>query len=266
MNARPLVGILCCKRTVTDLPAQAVLEKYLEALMRFADVDAVLLPSLPGNFNARALLGRLDGAFLTGSPSNIEPGRYAKETAEATGPFDPGRDAAALGLIDAAISAGKPLFGICRGMQEINVAFGGTLRRDLSMDDRPLRHHAPADADLAPMYEHGHKVRLRTGGILAAALGAEEIEVNSVHYQGVERLGHGLVAEAQAPDGVVEAVTAVGGRAPVFGVQWHPEWRTADSPASLAYFRLFGLALRGATLEQAAQSVAAEMADSGGLR
>ncbi len=136
MSARPVLGITCCTRTVGTEPAQAVMNRYVVHALRYADVAALLVPALPELMSAREVAPRLDGLLLTGSPSNIEPGRYGQADAEdAEGPFDPGRDAMTADLIAAMLELGKPVFGICRGLQEINVAFGGTLRRDTSRTD-----------------------------------------------------------------------------------------------------------------------------------
>jgi putative glutamine amidotransferase len=154
----------------------------------------------------------------------------------------------ALGLIEAMVARGKPVFGICRGFQEINVAFGGTLTREVGAAEA-LAHHAPDDADLEAMFGHRHEIALTPGGVLARASGGDRMTVNSVHYQGVERLGRDLAVEARAPDGLVEAVSARIGGAPILAVQWHPEWRTQEDAASQLVFRLLGRALRGDRLE-----------------
>jgi putative glutamine amidotransferase len=143
------------------------------------------------------------------------------------------------------------VFGVCRGFQEVNVAFGGTLRRDLG--SLPEAHHAADDVAFDDMFALEHQVALTPGGVLARAFRAESATVNSVHYQGVARLGEGLTVEARASDGVVEAVSATVNAAPVLAVQWHPEWRTADNPQSQIFFRLFGRALRGASLTEISQ-------------
>jgi putative glutamine amidotransferase len=140
------------------------------------------------------------------------------------------------------------VFGVCRGFQEINVAFGGSLRRDMAEASELMAHHAPDEVGFNEMFDHVHPVRLTPGGVLARAFGAEETSVNSVHYQGVDRLGDGLAIEAQALDGVVEAVSGQVNGAPVLAVQWHPEWRTDANPQSQTFFQIFGRALRGAPL------------------
>jgi anthranilate/para-aminobenzoate synthase component II len=143
------------------------------------------------------------------------------------------------GVDNRALVTGKPLFGICRGLQEINVALGGTLSRELQ------DHHAPDDVGFREMFDHRHDVALTPGGLLARAHGRMALHVNSVHYQGLARLGDGLAVEAVAPDGMVEAVSARIGAAPVLAVQWHPEW-TADTDGDAAtFFHILGRALRG---------------------
>jgi putative glutamine amidotransferase len=255
MAERPLIGVLCDRRLVGAADVQLVTERYLKAVIRHADVDAVLLPALPEFQDARRILRRLDGLFLTGSPSNVDPARYADPAGDAAGPFDPARDETALALIGEAIDRAKPVFGVCRGFQEVNVAFGGSLQRDLAHDARDLKHHTPPDVDYQAMFAHSHPIALTPGGVLEQAFGASEIEVNSVHFQGIETLGKGLAVEARAPDGVIEAIRAEATPAPVLAVQWHPEWQAEASPASLDYFHLFGAVLRGAPLAEAARLI-----------
>lgn len=242
---RPVAGIICCTRTVGVEPAQAVMNRYVMGPLVHADCAALLVPSMPSLMRASEVAARLDGLLLTGSPSNMEPGRYGETAEDAPGPFDADRDAMTLDLIKAMADLGRPVFGICRGFQEINVAFGGTLRCDMAESADLIAHHAPDDVDFNGMFAHEHEVALTPGGVLARTFGAERARVNSVHYQGVDRLGAGLTVEARADDGVVEAVSADLSGAPLLAVQWHPEWRTAANPQSIAFFNLFGRALRG---------------------
>lgn len=243
--SRPVLGVACCTRTVGVEPAQAVMNRYVTAAMKYADAAALLVPALPELMAAREVAPRLDGLLLTGSPSNLEPQRYGEAIDDAPGPFDPGRDEMTLALAKAMMELGKPVFGVCRGLQELNVAFGGALRRDTSANPDLIAHHAPDGVSFAGMFEHEHPVVLTPGGILARGLGREQLVVNSVHYQGVGRLGAGLRVEATAPDGVIEAVSAEVNGAPVLAVQWHPEWQVEANPDSQGFFRLLGRALRG---------------------
>jgi putative glutamine amidotransferase len=170
------------------------------------------------------------------------------DASDAAGPFDPDRDDMAMRLVAAMLDAGKPVFGVCRGLQELNVAFGGKLRRDLGDETRGLSHHAADGATLEQMFAHEHDVTLTPTGVLRHSFGAPRIRVNSVHFQGIDTLGDGLNIEAIADDGVVEAVSAWVGRAPVLAVQWHPEWNADADPQSASFFQILGRALRGLPL------------------
>ena len=243
--ARPVLGIICCTRAVADEAAQAVMNRYVVGALTYAVCAGLLVPNLADLMTAKEVAPRLDGILLTGSPSNITADRYGHGDAEdAFGPYDVGRDAMTAGLIDAMLERSKPVFGICRGLQEINVAFGGTLRRDTSRNDALLRHHAPDDDAFDAWFDHKHDVALTPGGRLHDAYGVSGIGVNSVHYQGLDRLGTGRTVEATAPDGIAEAVSATVNGAPVLAVQWHPEWKTAENPDSQVFFRMLGEALR----------------------
>jgi putative glutamine amidotransferase len=242
---RPVAGIICCTRAVGVEPAQAVMNRYVASTLKYAEAAALLVPSMPDLMRASEVAARLDGLMLTGSPSNLDPALYGPAVEGAPGPFDADRDTMTADLIKAMLDLGKPVFGVCRGFQEINVAFGGTLRRDMATSDELVAHHAPDDVAFDAMFDHVHAVTLTPGGVLASALGVQAAVVNSVHYQGVDRLGEGLSVEAWSEDDVVEAFSATVNAAPVLAVQWHPEWRTELNPQSQAFFQLFGRALRG---------------------
>lgn len=241
---RPVLGIIACNRIVGTEPAQAVMARYIRAAMTYADVAALIVPALPDLMSAAEVAPRLDGILLTGSPSNVAPDRYRENGGD--GPFDAGRDEIALSMVGRMIDAQKPVFGICRGFQEINVALGGTLRRDTSANEDLIRHHAPNGASFDEMFDHRHPVALAEGGMLADAYARPAIEVNSVHYQGIGTLADGLRVEATAPDGLIEAYSARPNGAPLLAVQWHPEWGTEHDRESQTYFHLLGKALRGA--------------------
>lgn len=242
-----MLGVSACNRQFGEETAQVVANRYVEAAMRHADVAALLIPALPDLMGADEVADRIDGLLLTGSPSNVDPARYGAKDGD--GPFDQRRDAMSLAMIAAMGRRGKPVFGICRGLQEINVACGGTLARDLGDDGRALSHHAAEKELLAPMFAHRHDVALAPGGALSTAFGRDAITVNSVHYQGIDRLGDGLAVEARAPDGVIEAIA--GTDRPILAVQWHPEWDTDGDDTAIAFFRLLGRVLRGDPLNSA---------------
>jgi putative glutamine amidotransferase len=241
--SRPVLGVIACNRMVGSEVAQAVMNRYIRAAMTYADVAALIIPSLPDLMTAAEVAPRIDGILLTGSPSNVATRLYGDEGGD--GPFDDGRDEIAMSMVDRMIDARKPVFGICRGFQEINVALGGTLRRDTSANDTLIRHHAPDDADFDAMFDHRHPVELADGGMLSTAYAKGALDVNSVHFQGIGTLADGLTVEARAPDGLIEAYSARPNGAPLLAVQWHPEWGTENDADSQTYFHLLGKALRG---------------------
>lgn len=240
---RPVLGVIACNRMVGSESAQAVMDRYIRAAIIYADVVTLIVPSLPDLMTAAEVAPRLDGILLTGSPSNVATHRYGEDGGE--GPFDDARDEIALSMVDRMIEARKPVFGICRGFQEINVALGGTLRRDTSASDELIAHHAPDGVGFDAMFDHRHLVEIAEGGMLSAAYPKPMLNVNSVHYQGIGKLAEGLLVEARAPDGLIEAYSARPNGAPLLAVQWHPEWGTENDPDSQTYFHLLGKALRG---------------------
>ena len=241
--SRPVLGVIACNRMVGSEVAQAVMNRYIRAAMIYADVAALIIPSLPDLMTAAEVAPRIDGILLTGSPSNVATRLYGDEGGD--GPFDDGRDEIAMSMVGRMIDARKPVFGICRGFQEINVALGGTLRRDTSANDTLIRHHAPDDVDFDAMFDHRHPVELADGGMLSTAYAKGALDVNSVHFQGIGTLADGLTVEARAPDGLIEAYSARPNGAPLLAVQWHPEWGTENDADSQTYFHLLGKALRG---------------------
>lgn len=247
---RPVLGVICCNRNIDGQAAQSVMTRYLNSSLTYADAAGLLIPAMPELFNAREVAPRLDGLLLTGTPSNLDPARYGELVDDAPGPFDPDRDEMTSRLVEAMLDLGKPVFGICRGFQELNVAFGGTLRRDMAEHPELMKHHAPPGVGFEDMFSHTHPVALTPGGLLERAYGKGELDIVSVHFQGADKLGDGLKVEARAPDGVVEAVSAEVNGAPVLAVQWHPEWKAHENPESQLFFNLLGRALRGEKLVQ----------------
>ncbi|MEO8444140.1 MAG: gamma-glutamyl-gamma-aminobutyrate hydrolase family protein [Gammaproteobacteria bacterium] len=247
-RARPIVGVISDRRTLGLHAFQVQGEKYLTAIVAGSGCIPVGLPVLgpsPGEgFDLLEVLDALDGLFLTGSPSNVEPHRYQGSSSRPGTLHDPERDHSALALIPAVIQKGLPLFAVCRGFQELNVAFGGTLHQEVHNVPGHLNHREDKGAPLDVQYAPVHEVRFAAGGLLARATGRESARVNSVHSQGIDQLGVGLVVEATAPDGLIEAVTVAGAPGFVLGVQWHPEWRIRENDVSMAIFQAFGDACR----------------------
>jgi putative glutamine amidotransferase len=238
---RPLIGISACVKAVRgeDLAFHAVPEPYVDAVRRGAEAEAVLLPAVGAP--DESLLARLDGLLLTGSKSNLRPEHYGGAP-DGPGPHDPRRDATTLPAVARAIAAGLPLFAICRGFQELNVALGGTLHQRVHDVGGMADHRSSGAPDQA--FAPRHPVRLVEGGLLARLAGPGEVMVNSSHGQGIDRLAPGLAVEAVASDGLVEAVRVEGAAAFAIGVQWHPEWRFERDPLSCALWRAFGDAAR----------------------
>ena len=252
-SAPPLVGVQCCTRPLRGQPTHAVVEKYLRAVCQGADAVPLLIPAL-SDIPPEHLVARLDGLLLPGSRSDVAPEHYGGPPPAPERECDPARDGAALPLIRAALAADLPVLAICRGIQEINVALGGTLHPAVHAVAGRLDHRAVPDRPLDERYAYAaHEVRLASGGLFAGLAGAETVTVNSLHYQGIDRLADGLAVEATAPDGQVEAVRAPAARFFV-GVQWHPEHRACENAFSRALFRAFGEACRARAARRAATS------------
>lgn len=239
---RPHVGLTCCLRLLDVTPFHMVAVKYVNAAVEGVGAVPVLLPALAGAVPPEAMLERLDGLLLTGSPSNIDPRHYEGHPPREDSPADPARDATTFGLIRAALAAGMPVLGICRGMQELNVVLGGSLEQEVHRVPGRMDHRSPHEGTPDYRYRPVHPVRLTEGGTCARLAGEPELMVNSLHEQGIERLAPGLAVEAVAPDGQIEAVR-LEGDAFVLGIQWHPEW-SLDAPFSRRLFAAFGEACR----------------------
>jgi putative glutamine amidotransferase len=225
--------------------AHAVLHGYVRAASERAGVMALGLPAEAGAFDIDSLIYSIDGVLLTGSPSNVAPECYGAPRLPDEVLLDPARDAAVLPLVRRAVAAGVPLLGVCRGFQEINVAFGGTLdpavhMRPGRLDHREGDHNRPVQQ----WYEDSHGIDVAPGGVLANLLGERHVRVNSLHHQGIDRLGQGLRVEATAPDGLVEAFSIISAPAFALAVQFHPEMRIDDCPLAQAIFTAFGAACR----------------------
>ena len=235
----PLIGIPACAREVNGTPRHDTPARYAEAARSAAGVFSVMIPPLgPGQV---ALLDRLGGLLVPGSPSNVHPDLYNGGPSLTPGLHDPARDATVLPLIRAALARGMPVLAICRGIQELNVALGGTLHQAVHALPGRMNHRGrPGGPD--SRYRDNHEIAL--SGRLAELLGATSVRVNSVHGQAIDRPAPGLDVEATAPDGTIEAVRVTTAPGFAFGVQWHPEWRAAENPVGLALFRAFGDACR----------------------
>ncbi len=239
---RPVVLVPADNRILGKYPSHLVGGKYVEAV-RLAGCLPLVVPSA-GADDVEELLALADGVFLTGSPSNVGPAHFGQAVRDPALPLDAGRDAWTLPLIPRALALGVPLFGICRGLQEANVALGGSLHQAVQEVPGYADHRDPAEAPLEIQYGPAHDVEVAAGGVLDRVLGKRAVRVNSLHGQGVDRLAAGARVEATAHDGLVEAFSVPD--APAFNlcVQWHPEWRAADDAVSMKLLAAFGSACR----------------------
>jgi putative glutamine amidotransferase len=244
MEKRPLIGIPADRRVLGPQPYHLVGEKYLTAVLDAAGGLPVIVPAIGRELEMEDLLGTVDGLLFMGSPSNVEPHRYRGEPSAAGTLHDPHRDDTTLPLIPKAVAAGVPVLGICRGCQEMNVAYGGTLWQQLDAVPGHLQHREDVGQPLEAQYALAHEVELMPGGLLERLAGAGRIRVNSLHGQGVRELGGGLAVEARAPDGLIEAFRVADARRFALAVQWHPEWQVMQNPFSRALFAAFGAACR----------------------
>lgn len=241
---RPLVGLPADTTEKDGFLFHSLGDKYVRALTEIADVEPVMIPSLIDPTQIDGLLSHFDGVLMTGAVSNVHPPHYGEEPSADHEPYDHHRDATTLKLIRAVIDQGIPLFCICRGFQELNVVLGGSLEAELQRGEGRLDHRAPKSHDTDVRYGASHSVEISNDGMLAHMLGKSETKVNSIHRQGIKKLGAGLNVEATAPDGVIEAVSVAGAKAFAFGTQWHPEYKAADNPDSVKLFKAFGDAVR----------------------
>jgi putative glutamine amidotransferase len=250
-----IIGIPTCTRKVNERVFHGVNEKYPNALVDATGCLPVLIPALGAKTDVRVILDRVDGLLLTGSPSNVHPSQYGGEPSHPDTLHDPERDATTLPLIREAVRRDLPILAICRGIQELNVALGGTLHQRVHELPGRLNHRSRKDSPDGA-YGPAHSVALRPGGLLVSLAGSAEVMVNSLHSQGIDRPGSGLFVEAIAPDGQIEAVSLPTARF-VVGVQWHPEYKVVENALSRALFTAFAEACRNTAFSGAAAAVRA---------
>ncbi|MGH7047898.1 MAG: gamma-glutamyl-gamma-aminobutyrate hydrolase family protein [Stellaceae bacterium] len=238
----PIIGIPACMRKIKERVVHTVADKYPSALIDVAGCVPLLIPAIGSRIDVAAVLDALDGLLLSGSPSNVHPSEYGCEPLDDNILYDLERDATTLPLIREAVRRDLPVLAICRGIQELNVALGGTLHQ--RVHELPGRlNHRSREENPDGAYGPAHAVTLGAGGLLAKLAGTDTVVVNSLHSQGIDRPAAALRIEAVAPDGQIEAVSLPGARF-IVGVQWHPEFKALENPLSAALFSAFAAACR----------------------
>ena len=238
----PVVGVATCRREIKGLDYDCTQHKYLIALYHSANVLPLQIPLLGDELNFEVLFDAIDGILMTGSHSNIHPANYTNTSQQPAFMLDVERDKTFIPLIKPAIDRGIPLLALCRGFQELNVAYGGSINTDLSSMDSSIEHGEDVSLPIEKRYEAKHMVNLVPGSRLNRLLQVDTIEVNSLHDQGIDKLGDNLAVEGYADDGLIEAISVKHSKTFAIGVQWHPEWRSTENPVSTAIFSEFGQA------------------------
>jgi putative glutamine amidotransferase len=248
---RPVVGVIGNAYHIESrFWAQVTGERTLKAVAEVAGALPLMFAGLPGVTDIGALLETVDGIVLTGARANVHPTRFGAEPGKAYEPYDESRDAVALPLVEACLQRSVPLFGICRGMQEMNVALGGTLHPEIRDLPGRMNHRMPRlptgeiHPDPAVIFADRHAVRLTADGAFARLLGREWITVNSLHGQGILEAAGRVIVEGIADDGTIEAVSVRDAPAFALGVQWHAEYDPQVNPVNRALFQAFGEALK----------------------
>jgi putative glutamine amidotransferase len=247
---RPVVGIIGNSHRIENrFHIQGVGERNLRAVAEVSGAIPLMFPSIPEITDVGALLEIVDGVVLTGARANVHPTRFNVDPCERHEPYDIHRDDVALAVSEACVARGVPLFGICRGLQEMNVAFGGSLHPEIRELPGRINHRMPRleNGEIHPdpkvIFADRHDVQLTPGGAFARILGCETIRVNSLHGQGILEPGERVVIEGVAEDGTIEAIRIADARSFALGVQWHAEYDPQKNPINRALFEAFGQAL-----------------------
>lgn len=240
----PIIAIPADTRELDGYNWHATPNQYVNAVVKGAGATAIIVPALLEGNDIDAILDRVDGVMLSGSRSNVHPSLYGGDISEMNGPYDRARDATTMVLIRRTIERGIPLLAICRGVQELNVALGGTL--DTEIQDKPgiWDHRRPDVPERDRMYAIRQKVHIKEGTCIASVLGTGEFDVNSLHRQAIGKAAPRLTVEAVADDGTVEAVSVIDAKNFAVGVQWHPEYWVESDATSARLFTAFGDAVR----------------------
>jgi putative glutamine amidotransferase len=242
---RPVVGIIGNSHLINDrYMVHGAGQTNSQAIAEVSQCVPLIVPSDPSLTSIADLLQACDGFLLTGGRPNVHPEEYGEAETPAHGSFDRGRDAVALGLVRACVESGQPFFGICRGIQEVNVAMGGSLHPEIRDLPGRMNHRMPPEGTPEEIFALRHMVKFTEGGVFARLMGAPEVMTNTLHGQGIDRPGNRVVIDGVAPDGTPEAIYIQDAPGFTLSVQWHPEWNAAKDPVSKALFGAFGDAVR----------------------
>jgi putative glutamine amidotransferase len=242
---RPVVGIIGNSHLINDrYMVHGAGQTNSQAIAEVSGCVPLIVPSDPALFSIPDLLASCDGFLLTGGRPNVHPEEYGEAETPAHGSFDRARDAVALAVVRACVDSGQPFFGICRGIQEVNVAMGGSLHPEIRDLPGRMNHRMPPDGTAEEVFALRHMVTFSPDGVFARLMGAPQVMTNTLHGQGIDRPGARVVIDGVAPDGTPEAIYIKDAPGFTLSVQWHPEWNAAKDPVSKALFGAFGDAVR----------------------
>ncbi len=242
---RPLIGILGNHHLINDqYDVQGTGEMNITAISEVCNCVSLIIPSMPSNASIRELLTTFDGFLLTGARPNVHPSFYGQKETPAHGSFDLNRDNISIPLIRASVDLKKPILGICRGFQEFNVAFGGTLHPEIRDIPGRINHRMPPNGTLEEKFAYRHKINFSKGGKFEKLFESNEVIVNSLHGQGIDIIGDKVIVDGYAPDGTPEAIYIEDAESFALAVQWHPEWNANKDPVSKCLFEAFSIEIK----------------------
>ena len=247
---RPVIGVIGNTYLAENrFPSQRVGEKNLKAVADVTGALPLMFAGCPEITDVGALLDAVDGILLTGGRANVHPSRFGIEANPKHEPYDERRDAVALAVAEACVARGVPLFGICRGLQEMSVAFGCSLHPEIRELPGRVNHRMPRlengeiHPDQAVIFMDRHDVHLTPGGTFARLYGKDTIRVNSLHGQGILNIDCRVIVEGLADDGTIEAIRIADAPGFALGVQWHAEYDPQTNPVNRTLFEAFGEAV-----------------------
>lgn len=237
----PVIGIIGNAYLINDeYPAFAAGRSNVEAVAQVSGGLPMIVPTDPSLVDLDQLLELCDGFLLTGGRPNVHPSEYDHVETEAHGSFDRARDNVALPLVRACVARGQPVFGVCRGFQEVAVAFGSSLHPEIRDLPGRMNHRMPPDGTLEEKFSLRHEVSFRAGGRFEQLMGARTVLTNTLHGQGILTPGERVVIDGWASDGTPEAIYIKDAPGFTLSVQWHPEWNAGKDLVSKKLFTAFG--------------------------